>query len=180
MVIFCVKDISLPQDYYNGSFIESKGIHFSPHFVTGSLLGFIFLLTFQFFKNFKNKSCWPVCHTATQGYCNSSSFQNFLTTCTYVNSTADMIFNSSVAFITDTDSQCYEFFIFLGKRTIFQRMSLNLSNLTKSVDSALVHLQIVLLPCLFYLITIRKHSTLLKRIKPRLWNKARWPLRQLR
>ena len=145
--------------------LNKKEFIFTPHFVTGPLAGFIFgffLLTFQFFKNLENKSCGPVCHTAIEGYCNSSCFQNLLTTCTQVSSTADMIFNSSITFITDTDSQCYQFFIFLCKHTIFQCIIFNLPNLTKRADTALVHLPIILLPCLSYLITIWEHIALLK------------------
>jgi hypothetical protein len=164
MVFFCVKGIYRLQDYYNRGFSNQKGFIFTLILLLGFylLLFLSFFLTFQFFKNLENKSCGPVCHTTTQGYCNSSSFQNLITTCARVSSPADMIFNSSITFITDTDSQCYQFFIFLRKHPIFQCIRFNPSNLTKSIDTALVHLQIVLLSHLLDLITSREHGNLLK------------------
>jgi hypothetical protein len=48
MVFFCVKGIYRQQDYYKRGFIESKGIHFHPYFVTELLPAVIFV----FFSDF--------------------------------------------------------------------------------------------------------------------------------
>jgi hypothetical protein len=75
-------------------------------------------LAFQFFKHFENKSRWPICYVAIQRQCDGSSFQNLFPTRTQVNSTADVIFNSAIAGVADTYTQCDQLFIFSGKRTI--------------------------------------------------------------
>ena len=75
---------------------------------------FIFILIFQFIQDLENKPCWPVGHTPAQSQCNRSCLQDFLATNAEVNSTADMIFYSTIAAVANTDPKRDEFFVFLG------------------------------------------------------------------
>ncbi len=112
----------------------------------------------QLLQHLKNEAGGPVSHGAAQGQGHSGCLQNFLTSCAQCSSTADVVLDSAMARVADTDSERDQLLLLLRKCSILEGVGFHLLQLSEGADAAAPHGKAILFPVQPDLTDIFKHS----------------------
>jgi hypothetical protein len=116
----------------------------------------------QFLQHLENKPNRPFSRSAVQGQSNSGCFQNLFFARPEVSSTADMVLDSAITLLRDTDAQSDEFLVFARQGAVFQSIHFEIFKLAEGADAAAEHRLIALLAGSSYFTDFIEHRSLLE------------------
>ena len=102
----------------------------------------------ELFPNLEDVARRPLGQTTPHSHRHGSRFQDLLFTGAQVSSTADMMLNSAVAVVADTNTQGNELFVLLIEGATPEGIGFQFLYLAKGADAAEEHFRIVLLSIL--------------------------------